>query len=157
MFPRATSSAVYLLTSVLVSASSLVGPVLSAQEKKKDKEPPALEFEGGVPVAEALPKNAWKVSGTVHYKYPAGWEFKELRIEAFYQKKGEMPSQSSVVLRLPNEMANGTPGRFSCQFDNLRTPGEGETLNIKAVLVAKHAQFGEGEWSLSSPVPAPAK
>ena len=114
-----------------------------------------VRFEDGSPSAEKNPNGGWKVTAKAKYRYDTGWEFSEMRMLVYFVKKGDKEPKASIESTWPKGSI-GTPGEVAATY-NTRAPGEGETVLIKSVMVAKHPIFGEQEWSISSPVLPPVK
>lgn len=133
------------------------GPAQSDGAPPKDDDKKAgVRFDVGSPRAEKNPNGGWKVTAKAMYRYDAGWELKEMKIQVYFVKKDDKDPKCAIEMSWPNEASIGIKGEVSATYTS-RAPGDGESVMIKSIMIAKHPIFGEQEWSISSPVLPPAK
>ena len=116
-----------------------------------DLEVRRVGFNENSPHAEVNPAGGWKIIGSGTYRYDREDTFKEFRLEVVYLK--DAVSTAAATYKSTDETIV-IPGRFSHGF-NLRAPVAGETVTLKAVLLATAPNGTVREWSSTRNVLAP--
>ena len=116
-----------------------------------DLEMRRVGFNENSPHAEVDPAGGWKIIGAGTYRYDRDDTFKEFRLEVVYVKGAVSTAATSYKL---TDETTVIPGQFTQDF-NLRAPVAGETVTLKAVLLATAPNGTVREWTSTRNVLAP--
>ena len=126
-------------------------PVAVGDPPGGDLEMRRVGFNENSPHAEVNPAGGWKIVGSGTYRYDRDDTFKEFRLEVVYVKGAV--STAAGGFKFTDE-TTVIPGQFTQDF-NLRAPVAGETVTLKAVLLASAPDGTVREWSSTRTVLAP--